>query len=273
MAIAQGMGDTTRSSLDDGGGAYTAPATIWLNEGFDASAGARIGSGSSRLYQASALDSQTGPIGMGIQWFRHDQTSSPSSGDLPGWKKPGESFSNPTSTSVLSASLSTGGVHHLISYAAGLRYYMRTAPVTGESTEINGVLSVGFRVQEQLIVTLTGENIIPQSGFDGVPLGVGTGVRWQPVESFGLAVDTFTDLESDDSGAVVSPMVGAEYRIQGTVPIRVGWRRDGLSGSSFATAGLGVSNEQAGLHYGASLQLGEQDDLRHWHGLSLQASF
>lgn len=273
MAAAQGMGMTSRSSLEDGGAVYTAPATIWLNAGFDVSGGVRFGSSGGRLFQASALDAQTGPVGLGLQWYGHDEDLTPSKDDLPGWKKPGESFENPTQTSVFAASLATGGVHHLFSYSAGVRYYTREAPVTGEESELNAVVSIGAVLQDQLILTLTAENLIPQSGFDGAPLAVGTGTRWQPTESFAIAVDTLTDLESKDDGMVTSPMVGAEYRIRGVVPVRLGWTRDAVLEQSYATAGLGVASEQAGLEYGARLELDGGDSARHWHGVSLRASF
>jgi len=270
MAVALGMGGATRASLDDGGSVTTAPATIWLNGGFDVSGGARIGSDGSRLYQASALDAQTGPVGLGIQWLRLDSDSSPDSDELPGWKQPGQSLDNPTSTSVYSAALAVGGANNQRGFGLGLRYYSRTAPVTGDESELNAVLSVGMSLRDQLTLTLTGENVVPQSGYDGAPLGVGIGARWQPIDTFAIALDTLTDL---DAGAAVSPMVGAEYRIQGTVPVRLGWARDGVSEKAYMTAGLGVSNAQAGLNYGAKLALGAPGDLAHWHGLSLRATF
>lgn len=273
MGAAQGMGHTSRSSLEDGGAAYTAPATLWLNAGFDVAGGAQISSSGGRLYQFSALDSQTGPVGLGVTWFRHDRDLTPSKDELPGWKKPGQSLDNPTQTQVFAASLGTGGVHHLFSYAVGFRYYMRSAPVTGDETELNAVASLGVVAQDQFVLTLTAVNLVPQTGFDGAPLSVGTGTRWQPTDSFALAVDTLTDLESREDGAVVSPMVGAEYRVQGVVPVRLGWTRDNVSETSFATAGVGVSNEQAGLDYGARLELGATGDPKHWHGLSLRATF
>ena len=225
MAVAQGMGHTTRSNLSDGGAAFTAPATVWLNGGFDVSVGARLGSGKSLLYQASAQDAQTGPVALGLQWMRHESDSTPTNKDLPGWKKPGESLENPTTTSIYGASLGGGGVHNLFSLAVGVRYYTRSAPVTGEESEVNAVVSVGGLVQDQLLLTLTAENLIPQNGFDGAPLGLGTGTRWQPADSFALAFDTFTDFESKDEGVAFSPMVGAEYVIGEIVPIRPKWRQ------------------------------------------------
>ena len=275
MAVAQGMGHATRANLRDGGAAFTAPSTIWLSGAFDISGGARVGTGKSRLYQVSAHDAQTGPIALGIQWLRHDEDTTPAQADLPGWKRPGESFENPTNTTVFGASLGGGGVHHLFSLAVGARYYTRTAPVTGNESEVNGVISMGGVVQDQLTLTLTAENLIPQDGFDGAPLGLGTGACWQPTDSFALAFDTLTDFESKEEGTAFSPMVGVEYRIGEIVPLRMGWTRDGVSGQGYATAGLGVSNDTAGLNYGARLEVGEGTSKQpgHWHGLSLRASF
>ena len=192
---------------------------------------------------------------------------------MPGWKQPGTTFENPSTTSVFAASLSGGGVHHLMGYAVGVRYYSRVAPLTGTESELNAVLSVGFVVRDQLVVTVTGENLIPQSEFDGAPLGIGTGCRWQPVDTFAVAVDTFTDFESSEDGSVTTPMAGMEYRIVDLVPLRAGWTRNGLTDQSYVTGGFGVSNEQAGLHYGAKVELGDDGNRSHWHGLSLRATF
>jgi len=275
MASAQGMGDTTRSSGEDGGAVYTAPATVWLNGGFDVSAGARLGTGKSRVYQVSALDAQTGPVALGLSWFRHDADTSPGPDDLPGWKKPGESLENPTKTSVFAATLGGGGVHHLFSVAVGLRYYTRMGPVTGNESEVNAAFSIGGIVRDQLTLTLTAENLIPQDGFEGAPLGVGTGTRWQPTDDFGIAFDTFTDFESLEEGVGFTPMLGAEYAIAQVVPVRLGWTRDGVSGQGYATAGLGFRNDTAGLSYGAKVEVGDlaKDKRSHWHGVSLRASF
>ena len=275
MAVAQGMGSTTRANLGDGGAVFTAPATIWLSSAYEVSIGARIGTGESRLYQVSAQDAKTGPVALGVQWMRHHTDTSPSAGDLPGWKRPGDSLENPTVTSVFGASLGSGGVHHLFSLAAGARYYTRIAPVTGEEAELNAVVSVGGIVLDQLTLTMTAENLIPQDGFNGAPLSLGTGTHWQPTDSFSLALDTLADFESKEDKVAFSPMVGTEFVIAEVVPLRIGWYRDGVSGQGVVTAGIGVSNEVAGFNYGGQLQVGEgtPDKPGHWHGLSLRASF
>jgi hypothetical protein len=274
MAVAQGMGHTTRSSLSDGGAAFTAPATVWLNGGFDVAGGARLGSGASRLYQVAAHDSKTGPVALGVQYLRQDEDLTPSKADLPGWKRPGESFANPTNTTVMGVSLGSGGVHHLFSLAAGVRYYTRQAPVTGSESEVNGVISMGGILQDQLVLTITGENLIPQDRFEGAPLALGTGTRWQPTDRFALALDTLTDFESLDDGVATTPMLGTEFYVHEVVPLRLGWTRDGVTEQGYATAGFGITNETAGLSYGARVEVGETGASRdHWHGLSLRASF
>ncbi len=276
MAVAQGMGHTTRANFKDGGAAYTAPATMWLAGGFDVHLGGRLGVEQDRLFQISAQDAKTGPVSLGLNWFRHDTDSSAHPEELPGWRKPNEGLDNPMRAAVFGAAIGGGGVHHLFSGALGFRYHTRRAPVSGNQSEINICASIGGIVVDQLILTLTGDNLIPQNEIDGAPLGIGTGTRWQPVPAFAIEVDTFTDMESVADAVVLTPMFGVEYIIAEIVPIRSGFYRDGVEKQSYATAGLGVANEIVGLNYGVRIGVSKRDpgeSLGHWHGMELRASF
>jgi hypothetical protein len=276
MAVAQGMGYATRANFRDGGGAYDAPSTMWLAGGFDVHVGGRLGVEQDRLFQISAQDAKTGPISVGLQWFRHDTDVRAHPEELPGWKKPNETFDNPMRASTFGASIGGGGVHHLFSGAMGVRYHTRRAPVSGDKSELNVVASVGVIVVDQLILTLTGDNLIPQDEIEGAPLGIGTGTRWQPIEAFGIEFDTFTDFESRSDKVVITPNFGLEYIIAEVVPVRTGFYRDGVEEQSYVTAGFGVANEIVGLNYGGRLSVSQRapgEKLGHWHGLELRASF
>lgn len=276
MGVAQGMGNATRANFLDGGAAYTAPATMWLGGRFDVHLGGRLGTESDRLFQVSGHDSKTGPLSLGLNWFRHDTDVKASPEELPGWRRPNQNFDNPMRASVFGASIGGGGVHHLLSGAIGFRYHTRRAPVSGDKSEMNIVASVGGIVVDQLILTLTGDNLIPQDEIDGAPMSIGTGVRWQPIEAFGVEIDTLTDFESVKNKVVMTPMFGAEYTIAQIVPIRAGFFRDGVEEQSHVTAGIGVANDTVGLNYGGRMTVGARapdEKILHFHGLDLRASF
>lgn len=276
MAVAQGMGNATRANFSDGGAAYTAPATMWLSGGFDVQLGGRLGTGRDRLYQISGQDAKTGPVALGLTWFRHDTDARANTNELPGWRKPDETFDNPMRASVFGAAIGGGGVHHLFGAALGFRYHTRRAPVTGDKHELNLSASIGGIVLDQFILTLTGENLIYQDEIDGAPFGIGTGSRWQATEFFGIEVDTFTDFQSVAKSVAFTPMIGAEYIVAQVVPVRTGFYRDGVEEENFVTAGIGVANDIVGLNYGLRIKVSERapnEAFGHWHGLALRASF
>ena len=128
---------------------------------------------------------------------------------------------------------------------------------------------MGVIAADQLTLTLTTENIIPDSVH---PFAIGLGSRWHPTEMFSVAADLLSDLGSDSGNALFSPMVGTEYRIAALVPVRLGWMRDGESGHAQVTGGLGVANQYFGFNYGARIDLDSGDSLDHWHGASVRIS-
>mgnify|MGYP001189819312 CR=1 FL=1 len=271
MAVGQGMGHANRANPFDGGSVYSAPAMVWIDGRFDISGGGRFGSDENRLFQVSAHDAQTSPFGMGVQWYRLTKDETPDSEELPGWRKENQTFGNEVVSSVLAATIGGGGVHHLFGAALGLRYFTRSSSLAVKENSFNIAPSIAGFVQDQLYVSLTVENAIPL-GFADAPLSVGTGSRWQPTEQFALAFDTLTDFSSVEGEVRISEMAGAEYRIQGIVPVRIGWKFDGVAENHVATAGIGAANEDVSFNYGATMELGAEGEAQHWHGAHLRVS-
>ncbi|MGB0640880.1 MAG: hypothetical protein ACPGTU_16185 [Myxococcota bacterium] len=271
MAVGQGMGFANRANPYDGGSVYSAPAMVWIDGRFDISGGARLGSDENRLFQAAAHDAQTSPIGMGVQWFRQTKDETPDPSELPGWRKENQRFGNEVVSSVLAATIGGGGVHHLFGAALGLRYFTRSSSLADKENSFNLAPSVAGFVQDQLYLSLTVENVIPL-GFADSPLSLGTGTRWQPTEQFAVEVDTVTDFSSVEGEVRVSEMAGMEFRVQGLIPLRVGWKNDGVTDAQAVTAGIGASNEDIAFNYGAALELNPDGEPNHWHGLHLRVS-
>ena len=131
--------------------------------------------------------------------------------------------------------------------------------------------SIATVIQDSVIVSITAENVIP-TGNPDAPLGMSTGTRWQISRQLALAFDTEVDFESVEDKVAFTPMVGAEFRAGDVVPLRAGWRRDGVDGTRWLTGGIGVENESVGLSYGLSLDLGSGDEAIHQHGVMLRIS-
>jgi hypothetical protein len=271
MAVGQGMGHANRANPYDGGSVYSAPAMVWIDGRFDISGGARFGSDENRLFQASAHDAQTSPIGMGVQWYRATKDETPDPNELPGWRREHQRFGNEVVSSVLAGTIGGGDVHHLFGAALGLRYFTRRSSLAEEEHSFNIAPSVAGFVQDQVYLSLTIENVVPL-GFADSPLSLGTGTRWQPTEQFAIEFDTVTDFSSVEGEVRVSEMGGAEYRIQGIVPVRAGWKYDGLSEIHAVTAGIGAANEDISFNYGATIELGADGEPKHWHGAHLRVS-
>ncbi len=271
MAVSQGMGNTVRANPHCGGAIYTSPGMVWVDGRFDVSGGVRFGSDGAFDLQVAGHDSQTSPVGLGVQWFRRTQDLTPDPADLPGWRRKGTSFTNEVKHSVLAATLGGGGVHHLFGVGLSVRYFNSASTLLGASHSFNVAPGVSGLLGDQLYLSLTAENAIPL-GYEGAPMGVGTGARWQPSDRFGLAFDTVTDFSSFEESVAFSPMVGMEVVAADLVPFRIGWSQDGVSGTRLWTGGVGASNESFGLNYGVQLDLEQEDGIGHWHSVSLRIS-
>jgi hypothetical protein len=271
MAMSTGMGNCVRSNQDDPNSVFAAPGMVWVGERFDLGFGGGFGPSSSRQVQAAAYDGQTSSIGLGLHWSMTAKDEIPSNDELPGWREKGETFDNHIQSTVLSASVGGGGVHHLFGVGVGLRYYTSTSTLEGTEQSFNIAPSIAGVVGRYWTLSLTIENPLPL-GYAGAPLAVGSGARWQPSSRFAVAVDTLTDLGSMPGEVRFSPMVGTEIRIQDEVPIRLGWTQNGITNEKFITGGIGAANDALELSYGVQLDLWTHDEVTHLHRLALRIS-
>lgn len=116
-----------------------------------------------------------------------------------------------------------------------------------------------FRLVDQLHLGIAARNLIDpceQASCRGVaPLLVGGGLAYG-YEDLSVAADVEFDLNSEDD-ANLNIEVGAEYLIQQMVPVRLGFRRVGLTESNVLSIGSGWRSKTAGV------------DLSYQHDLSL----
>jgi len=265
------MGNTVRANPWDPMTAYAAPGMAWIDGRFEIGASGRYGNDSTSLWQVGAYDAQTTRVGFGLFWARDSTEVKPTNAELPGWRKEDQEFDNYIRSSVLSATLGGGGIHHLFGAGLGLRYFYRTTKLGGTEHAFTLSPSVATVVQEQVYLSFTVENAIPTGQKDS-PIAFSTGTRWELSNRFALAVDTVTDFTSVKDQIVFSPMVGAEARIADVVPVRAGWMRNGVTQTRWLTAGMGVENESVGLSYGLQLDLWTDEVSTHRHAIMLRVS-
>ena len=270
-AVAQGMGNTVRANPWDPMTAYAAPGMTWIDGRFEIGVSGQYGSDRTNLWQVGAYDAQTTRVGFGLFWARESEEIKPKNAELPGWRQVGQEFNNYIRSSVLSATLAGGGIHHLFGAGLGVRYFYRSTKLGGTDHAVTLSPSVATVVQEELYLTLTVENAIPTGQLDA-PLAVSTGTRWQPSNRFSISFDSVTDFTSVDGRVVFTPMVGTEIRVADVVPVRLGWFRDGVEDKRWATAGMGVENESVGLSYGLQMDFWSEVQTAHRHALMLRIS-
>lgn len=108
-----------------------------------------------------------------------------------------------------------------------------------------------FRVADALHIGIAAKNLLDpcdiKSKCGGLaPLTIGGGVAYGTGTSFTVAGDLDFDLNSAD-GAKLNMALGGEYLIQNMVPVRLGFRREGVSESNILTLGGGWRSPTAGL--------------------------
>ena len=270
-AVSQGMGGTVRANPWDPMTAHAAPGMVWLDGRFELGVSGRYGNDETSLWQVGAYDAQTTRVGFGVFWSRLTQSIEPKNAELPGWRREDQEFDNYIRSSVLSTTIGGGGIHRLFGFGVGVRYFYRSTKLGGSEHALTLAPSIATVIQDSVIVSITAENVIP-TGNPDAPLGMSTGTRWQISRQLALAFDTEVDFESVEDKVAFTPMVGAEFRAGDVVPLRAGWRRDGVDGTRWLTGGIGVENESVGLSYGLSLDLSSGDEAVHQHGVMLRIS-
>ena len=111
-----------------------------------------------------------------------------------------------------------------------------------------------FRVADQLHLGVAAKNLLEtcevRSRCGGVaPMTIGGGVSFGDGTEFVLAADLDVDLGST-SDAKLNVGLGAEYLIEGIIPVRLGFMRRGVREANILTVGAGWRSSTAGLDAG-----------------------
>lgn len=269
LAAEQGAGLASRGDLDSMAAIATAPGILHLRPRFDVAGSFALGTGLSRSWQLAAVDSETGPVALGVLFSRASELDEPRSEDLPGWTVAGteigeqrevrQRLGGAVSTSVLDRTLGLGMSAAWLYRKDG---FDRTEGAVGLGA------SVGAHVARQLVISVTGDNLIP-TGLWFAPTTLAPALRFDANDVAALQGDLILDFTSLESQVAIGARVGAEFTVGGMVPLRVGWARFGALEENRLTAGIGVGNDQAAFDYGfqASMDDGPFEQL---HGVSLR---
>ncbi|MBN1335220.1 MAG: hypothetical protein JXB39_04610 [Deltaproteobacteria bacterium] len=208
---------------------------IWIpNEGFG--------------FGASAVDSRTGPVTLGLRyrWSRRaDLALGP--GEGPGWQVPGADEENQADTHALAAGLALADPNRRFAVGiSGLRWFRFAALGNdGEGWRLGG--SLAGRPHDT--VTLSAAASLPLAtsgalGGEDLPWVEG-GVRWQPLDALAFLADALLPLPA----RAPEIAVGSEWIAGDLVPLRAGWSRSAGWESDHATAGIGLLYDPLELAY------------------------
>ena len=231
-----------------------------------------------RRFHVAALDSQTGPVAAGISFGREAARPTVREEDLPGWKKPSETFDD-----LRDARMRLGGgvgfsvLNRSLGFGGSVEWNQRTNGFEQSESAISGGASIAAYLGEQVVLSVNGERLIP-TGLWFAPTQISSGFRWQASPAAALCADVVTDLTSH-ANPEVGFGVGAAFLAGDTVPLRMGFARDAATLDDRLTAGLGVTNQQAEFSYAFELPVGSSVDpntaniLQAEHTVALVLSF
>lgn len=142
-------------------------------------------------------------------------------------------------------------------FGVGLKYLGFSRPV--DTNSVTADVGLLLRPLEIFTLGLVAYNVIDVAS-DVAPFQVGGGVSIGSDSSFRVAFDVVADLEEVDD--LVSLHAGAEYLLDYTFPIRLGFERKLQENRNYLTAGLGLLSARAGIEaaFSQNLRSGESSD-------------
>lgn len=158
-------------------------------------------------------------------------------------------------------SLAIPAIPERLSFGIGGRYLRSTS---GKVEVIHGVtLDAGalFRVADALHVGIAAKNLINVcqnatcKGY--IPLLVGGGIAYATKE-FTIAGDLDFDMNTKTTPTLGFDL-GAEYVFQKMVPVRLGFKRNGVADTNTLTGGTGWRSDNAGIDVAYQHNLGSSD--------------
>jgi hypothetical protein len=273
-AVATGFATAVRANPTEASVLESAPATMALSDRYAVSLTGGIASSDELGFRLQGMDSKTGAFALGISYV-HDSTDYDTPGeDLPGWRTPTEDPStDPTRHTNFAVGGALGWADDRIAAGATVRRYSTKATYASDETAWNVGLGVGSKLGDQVTLSLTGMNLVPN---DATPFTMALAGRVAPSELASLEVDLVSDFTSEPDQPVFGAAVGGEIFVHDVVPIRAGFAHDAASNGNSIGFGLGAVGPGAAAQYGFHAAVGDGPfqvwGTGTWHTLELVVS-
>lgn len=255
------------------GAIRTAPAILPLLPRYQVAVGGGWSSDPLRRIVLNAVDSSNGPVALGLNFRRTRGKPEANTADLPGWYRPGQSFSNETSEVVAGGSGAVSFANRQRSIGIGTHYIGRRGTFTEDVDIFEFTASGGLHIKEQLLMTVTGRDVLQNNG----PVHIGTGIRWGPTDtsfngspfrSYGgieFNVDTLLDQDGYKMGYWG---ISGDVLLTDMFILRSGYRQE--SDIQAIGVGFAIDNISYGFEIGSLLYLNEEGLSRHSHSAGLR---
>jgi len=263
-----GAAEATLAHPRDNSNIVHAPGSMSLHPRYDVGVAARLGPDKTRHFLAQAVDSSQGPYALGLSYAWETSTPVPDTADLPGWVLPDTDLeTDETRQTTAAASLSMSWIDRRVAVGSALLRHTTQSTYVDPDVAWTANASLAVKPHPLVVLSLAGENLVP-TGQDSAPLQFGGGLRLLATEFFSVEADSQVDLAG--ASPRMSYMGGLEAAIDdGKVPLRAGYKRDGVTGLDVITAGLGIASPEGGIDYGIQVGLGG-DQLEVWQGLVIR---
>lgn len=277
FATELGAGGTSVADPQAPTAILTAPSVSGLTSRYAIAVGGRLGPDRERLVQGAAVDTVTSRLGLGlVAGYRWSQPVAPISA-LPGWRVPGDTEgATYRETGLLAGlALNVADAQRRVSGGLGVAYRLRGSTWDDPSGAVDLTASASARPVDALILTVVGQDLLPDPDTHPRPPKVGGGLRWAPTDSAGLEADALVNL-AQVGAPTVAFGVGGRVLAAELVPLRGGFQHDTATGINMVSAGLGIASPEASFDYAFRVALDRPapaEGLGSWHALSLSISF
>jgi hypothetical protein len=231
LALSAGIGAAAGNE-----GIYLNPGAIAARKHYSIEGGAlfdrRGGETVDRFLGGSIVDSESSPLTAGVSYQRVQEKGAYTGGNL--------------IHLALAGPLAQGfflGVSGKYLSLSGNTLQIGGGPTSVQVKDVQAVTAdagVLWQVAELVSIGITGYNLVPISNPGVAPLGMGAGVAVGSDRSFQVLVDWRADFDHRNDKGSNRIAVGAEALIFDLVPVRAGWMKDQILGTSWWSAGLGL---------------------------------
>ncbi|HHO54149.1 MAG TPA: hypothetical protein ENK18_25580 [Deltaproteobacteria bacterium] len=258
-----GMGRVGVAAPSDNAAITLNPGLLGLRERYDFHAHFRlgpagpaprgeVGGGLGLQWAASAMDARTSSaVALGFA-YSGDRFDAPlADRDLPGWWIPGEEITNRKRYQDFAGGLAIPLLDRHLSVGLGGDVGLYDHDRQGEGLFWDLHLGVGLQPTEGLTLGLSARDLLPGDGEDR-PMQLLAGLRAE--DQGNLAFEINAGHTWVDAASPLSLRAGLE-KILGHAELRLGGGWSGPEGQTYATAGIGTSDEGGGLEYGVAVPL------------------